>query len=126
MIYLCNSASKTMYSDPRVKEINEPLTEAEFLDIIHKNNVKSAIGHKPIIECISKIIGKPVQLNRIRLNLGYDDLILLVSIDGRLPENPEYVDYKGKIEYRLVRFEKQDEQDILKTQKIIKEITMEA
>ena len=94
IIYLCNSASKTMYNDPRVKEINEPLTEAEFIDIIHKNKVKSAIGHKPIVDCISKIIGKK--------------------------------DYKGKIEYRLVRFEKQNEQDILKTQKIIKEITMEA
>ena len=126
IIYLCNSASKTMYNDPRVKEINEPLTEAEFIDIIHKNKVKSAIGHKPIVDCISKIIGKKVELNRLRLNLTYDDIILLVSIDGRLPENPDYVDYKGKIEYRLVRFEKQNEQDILKTQKIIKEITMEA
>ena len=115
-----------MYNDPRVKEINEPLTEAEFIDIIHKNKVKSAIGHKPIAECISKIIGKKVELNRLRLNLTYEDIILLVSIDGRLPENPDYVDYKGKIEYRLVRFEKQNEQDILKTQKIIKEITMEA
>ena len=126
MIYLCNSASKTMYSDPRVKEINEPLTQAEFVNLVHKSKPKSAIGHKPIADCISKIIGKKVQLNRLRLNLGYDDIILLVSVDGRLPENPEYVDYKGKIEYRLVRFEKQDEQDILKTQKIINEIIMEA
>ena len=117
MIYLCNSASKTMYSDPRVKEINEPLTQAEFVDLVHKSHPKSAIGHKPIADCVSKIIGKPVQINRLRLNLTYDDMILLVSLDGRLPENPDIVDFKGKIEFRLVRFEKQNEQDILKLKK---------
>ena len=54
-------------------------------------------------------------------------MILLVSLDSRLPENPDSKDYKGNIEYRLVRFEKQDENDILKTQRIIKEMTtMEA
>ena len=25
MIYLCNTVSKTMFRDPRVKEINEPI-----------------------------------------------------------------------------------------------------
>ena len=127
MIYLCNSASKTMFFDPRVKEINEPLTQAEFIDLVYKCKPKSAIGYKPIADCISRIIGKPVPINRLRLNLNYDDMILLVSLDSRLPENPDSKDYKGKIEYRLVRFEKQDENDILKTQRIIKEMTtMEA
>lgn len=127
MIYLCNSASKTMYSDPRVKEINEPLTEAEFINLVHKTKPKSAIGHKPIADCLSKLTGKTIPINRLRLNMTYDDIILLVSVDGRLPENPKFVDYKGRLEFRFVRFEKQDEQDILKTQKIIKEITaMEA
>lgn len=125
MIYLCNSSSKTMYSDPRIKEIPEPLTEAQFVDIIYKNNVKSAIGHKPIADCISKIVGKQVQTNRMRLNLGYEDLILLVSIPGRLPENPDFVD-TDKIEYRLIRVEKQNGQDILKSENLIKKLTMEA
>ena len=125
MIYLCNSASKTMYNDPRIKEIPEPLTEAQFIDIIYKNNVKSAIGHQPIADCVSRIIGKQVKVNRMRLNLGYDDLILLVSIPGRLPENPEFVDTE-KIEYRLIRVEKQEAVDILKSEDIIKKLTMEA
>ena len=48
--------------------------------------------------------------------------ILLVSLDGRLPEHPTYVEYKGKLKYSFVRFEKQSAEDFANTIAKIKEI----
>ena len=126
MIYLCNATSETMMHDPRVKEIHEPLSEAEFVNLTHKVKWKSAIGHEPIAECISKIIGKPVIRNRRNLDLGYDDLILLVSVKGRLPERPNHVEEKGNLIFSFVRFEKQTQKDIEKSQDRINNLIMEA
>ena len=126
MIYLCNTVSKTMFHDPRVKEINEPITESQFISLLHKNKFKSAIGHEPIAKCVSKIVGKNIEKNRINLNLDYKDKIVLISVDGRLPENPELVEWRDKLNFAYVRLEKQTENDMLKTIKEIKELTMEA
>ena len=123
MIYLCNSTTESMVNDPRIKEIHEPLTEAEFVDLTHKVKWKSAIGHEPIADCISKLIGKPVIKNRLNLNMGYDDKVLLVSIKGRLPEHPNLVEVKGQLTFSYVRFEKQSQLDIVKSQREIKELT---
>lgn len=122
MIYLCNATSESMVNDPRLKEIHEPLTEAQFVNLTHKRKWKSAIGHDPIAYCISKLIGKPVSKNRANLNLGYDDLVLLVSIKGRLPEKPNLVEVKGNLTFSFVRFEKQTIEDIEKSQNLINEL----
>lgn len=126
MIYLCNATSESMVNDPRIKEIHEPLSEAEFVNLTHKVKWKSAIGHYPIAECISKLIGKHVIRNRLNLNMGYDDKVLLVSIKGRLPENPNLVEVKGQLTFSYVRFEKQTQLDIEKSQNEINELIMEA
>ncbi len=122
MIYLCNATSESMANDPRIKELHEPLTESEFINLTHKVKWKSAIGHDPIAYCISKLIGKNVVKNRANLNLGYDDVVLLVSIKGRLPEKPDIVEVKGNLTFSFVRFEKQKQEDIQKSQNLIKDL----
>lgn len=122
MIYLCNATSESMMNDPRIKELHEPLTMSEFVNLTHKVKWKSAIGHEPIASCISKLIGKTVIRNRANLNLGYDDLVLLVTIKGRLPEKPKLVEVKGNLTFSFVRFEKQSQEDIRKSQNKIKEL----
>ena len=122
MIYLCNATSESMMNDPRIKEIHEPLTESQFVNLTHQTKWKSAIGHEPIAYCISKLIGKSVIRNRANLNLSYDDLVLLVSIKGRLPEKPNIVEVRGNLTFAFVRFEKQTIEDIEKSQNLINEL----
>ena len=115
-----------MCVDPRIKRIDEPITEAEFIDLIHKCNWKSAIGHESLAQCLTRITGKKITKNRLNLNVTYDDVLLMISLKGRLPEHPTYVEYKGRLTYSFVRFEKQTMLDIENSLKRIEDIKMEA
>lgn len=126
MIYIVNGFSNGMFIDPRIKRIDEPLSKQEFIEKVLNTKWKSAIGHKQMADCLTKLCGVTIPHDRINLNIGYDDVLLLVSLKGRLPEHPSYVDYKNRLMFSLVRFEKQTLKDIEKSQKILKEITMEA
>ena len=125
-IYLCNGFSNSMFIDPRIKRIDEPISESDFVDLIHNCDWKSAIGHEDLAKCLSKITGKEITKNRLNLNVGYDDVLIMVSLKGRLPEHPTYVEYKGRLTYSFVRFEKQTMLDIENSLKRIEEIKMEA
>lgn len=119
MIYVCNGFSSSMSVDPRIKRVDEPLTKQQVIDLLEKCEWESAIGHKSLADCLSKITGHDIKMNRCGLKLTYDDMILLVSLNGRLPEHPTYVEYEGRLKYSLVRFEKQTVADIQKSQNII-------
>ena len=112
MIYLCNGFSNSMCVDPRIKRIDEPISEEKFIELIHNCDWKSAIGHDTLASCLSKITGRKIRKNRLSLNITYDDVLLMVSLKGRLPEHPTYVEYKGRLTYSFVRFEKQTLLDI--------------
>lgn len=122
MLYLCNGFSNGMCVDPRIKRIDEPISEAEFIEIIHNCRWKSAIGHEALAKCLTKITGKEITRNRLNLNITYDDVLLMVSLQGRLPEHPTYVEYKGRLNYSFVRFEKQSMLDIENSLKLIEKI----
>lgn len=126
MIYLCNGFSNGMFVDPRIKRIDEPITEDEFIELILNCEWKSAIGHESLANCLTKITGKKIKRNRLNLNVTYDDVLLMVSLQGRLPEHPTFVEYKGRLNYSFVRFEKQTLLDIENSLKKIEEIKMEA
>ena len=98
----------------------------EFIDLIHKTEFKSCIGHDSLARCLSRLTGKRILYNRAAIQVNYDDVILLVSLSGRLPERPNYVEYKGRLNFSLLRFEKQTQLDIENSLNKIKEITMEA
>ena len=76
--------------------------------------------------CLSKLTGKEILYNRASITVNYDDVILLVSLTGRLPEHPNYVEYKGRLNFSLIRFEKQTQVDLENSLNKIKEIKMEA
>ncbi len=126
MIYLCNGKSESMKRDPYMKDIPLPLTEAEFVDIIHNANWKSCIGHESLARCLSKVTGKEILYNRANVTVSYEDVILLVSLNGRLPEHPNFVEYRGRLNYSLIRFEKQTQIDMENSANILKKLTMEA
>ena len=126
MIYLCNGLSESMKRDPNMKAIPYGLSESEFVDLIHHTRFKSCIGHKSLANCLSRITGKEILYNRASIQCNYDDVILLVSLTGRLPENPDYVEYKGRLNFSLIRFEKQTRLDLENSLNKIKEIKMEA
>lgn len=127
MIYLCNGRSATMMHDPRIKEIHEPISEAEFINLLHKTHWKSAIGHENLADCLTRLTGKKVIKDRLNLELKYDDRVILVTLTGRLPEHPKYVEYKGRLTFAYVRFEKQSVEDVKISQNEINElIKMEA
>ena len=126
MIYLCNGKSESMKRAPYMKDIPLPLTEAEFVDIIHNANWKSCIGHESLARCLSKVTGKEILYNRANVTVSYEDVILLVSLNGRLPEHPNFVEYRGRLNYSLIRFEKQTQIDMENSANILKKLTMEA
>ena len=126
MIYLCNGKSESMKRDPYMKDIPYPLTESEFVDLIHNSRWKSCIGHESLARCLSKVTGKEILYNRANVTVSYEDVILLVSLNGRLPEHPNYVEYKGRLNYSLIRFEKQNQLDMENSVNIIEKLKMEA
>ena len=114
-----------MKRDPNMKEIPYPLSESEFIDLIHHCNFKSIIGHADLARCLSKLTGKEILYNRKNIQVNYDDVLLLVSLNGRLPEKPSYVEYKGRLNFTFLRFEKQTQIDIQNSLNKIEEIKME-
>lgn len=122
MMYLCNGISSSMLHDPNMKEIRTGLSESEFVELINHANFKSIIGHEDLADVLTELTGVTIQYNRQAIRVGYDDHILLVSMDGRLPEHPTLVEYEGRLKYSFVRFEKQTSQDFANTVAIINKI----
>ena len=122
VVYLCNGLSESMKRDPNAKQIPYALSEKEFSNLIHDLDFESVIGHKLLADYLSDITGEEIEFNRKAITVNYDDLILLVSMTGRLPEHPKKVDYEGRLNYSFVRFEKQTGNDFANTLSKINEI----
>ena len=122
MIFLCNGLSESMKRDPSMKQIPEPLTKEQFIDLIHHAHFESCIGHESLAQCLTRLTGKQILYNRKNIQVSYDDIILLISLNGRLPERPSYVEYKNRLNFSFVRFEKQTPMDIENTRNKINEI----
>ena len=122
MIYLCNGISNSMLRDPNTKQIPYSLSEREFVELVRNTDFVSIIGHKSLAKALTDITGIEIPYNRTAIQVNYDDIILLVSMNGRLPEHPTKVDYDGRMNYNFIRFEKQTGNDFSNTLNIIHEI----
>ena len=122
MIYLCNGISESMKRDPNMKQIPFPLSQKEFKELLNDIEFESIIGHSELADYLTDITGVEIPFNRRGIQVNYDDYIILVSMNGRLPENPLKVDYKGRLNYSFVRFEKQNHNDFANTLSKIHEI----
>ena len=121
-IYLCNGLSESMKHDPNMIQIPYPLSEQEFCEIINCIEFESVIGHQLLADYLTELTGTDVLFNRKAIQVSYDDMILLVSMNGRLPEHPCKVDYEGRLNFTLVRFEKQSNEVFMESMNKIEEI----
>ena len=126
MKYLTNGLSQSMLRDPTMKIIPYPLTEEEFIKLIKSTDFKSVIGHEDLSRCLTKLTGEEIPYNRKGILLNYEDEVIVVYLRGRLPENPTFVEYKGRLNFSYVRFEKQSQLEITETINKLNKITMEA
>ncbi len=122
MIYLVNGLSESMKRDPNMKQIPFALSEKEFSELLELVEFESVIGHEELAEFLTKITGTKIKFNRRAIQASYDDCLLLVSLNGRLPEHPSIVDYRGRLNYSFIRFEKQTTNDMANTMSIINKI----
>lgn len=123
MLYLCNGLSEAMKRDPNMKSIPYSLNEEEFIHIINNTQFQSVIGHRDLSNCLTKLTGKKIHYNRKGILLNYEDEVIVVYLQGRLPEHPTFVDYKGRMNFSYIRFEKQTQTDMLQSLTRIKQIT---
>ena len=77
---------------------------------------------KVLAQYLTELTGLEIPFNRKAIQVSYDDMILLVSMNGRLPEHPTFVDYKGRLNYTLVRFGKQSQANFIESMMKIEEI----
>ena len=121
-VYLCNGFSESMKRDPNMKEIPYSMNIEEFTNFINHGQWTSVIGHQNLADCLSKITGKHIPYNRKGITVNYDDFVIIVSLSGRLPENPTYVEYKGRLNFSFKRFEKQSISDQMVSQNILNQM----
>ena len=125
MRYLCNGFSLAMLRDPNTKPIPYSLSEEEFVNLVNHGQFKSVIGHQQLADCLTRLTGKTIPFNRKGITLNYDDEVLVVYLTGRLPENPSFVEYKGRLNFAYVRFEKQSHLELTETLNNLNKIVME-
>ena len=122
MLYITNGFSDSMQRDPSATVINYPLTQEQFVDIIHHTDYVSIIGHENIAAYLTQMTGKTIQKNRQGITLNYNDEVIVISLLGRLPEQVRHVEFKGRINFTYKRFEKQSTDDLLKSEQRINEM----
>ena len=123
MLYICNGFSESMKRDPNMQAVDYSLTEEEFIRIINSSDYKSVIGHEALAECLTKLTGKNIAYNRRGIVLNYDDYAIIISLNGRLPEHPTYVEYKGRLNYTFKCFRKQTLAERMEVEQKIKALT---
>lgn len=121
-MYITNGFSDSMLRDPNMLAIPYSLTKDQFIDIIHKNEYVSVIGHDSIASYLSELTGVEIKKNRRGILLNYDDEIIVVSFNGRLPEHRIKVDLNTRANFNYKRFVKQSHEELLKSEERINEM----
>ena len=119
--YLCNGISESMKTE-MMKQISYNLSESEFIELIEKVPYISCIGHYALADYLSILTGRDIVYANRGITVNSDDLIILVNMRGRLPEKPTRVEYRSRLMYKLIRFEKQSLDDLKKSQDILEEL----
>ena len=112
-----------MKRDPNMKQVPYSLTEEEFVSIINNAKFQSVIGHKDLARFLTKLTGREIEYNRRGIMLNYEDVVLVVYLQGRLPEHPSFVQYRGRMNYSFIRYEKQSQADMIESLARIEQIT---
>ena len=83
MIYLLNAPILTAYGEWHFKG---PISQETARSLIHNQATTSAIGHESSAVLLSHILGRPVEVQRISVQLQPGDNALVLRLCERLPE----------------------------------------
>lgn len=124
MLFITNGFSDSMKRDINMVAIPYVLTKEQFINIIQSSEFESVIGHSNIAEFITKLTGVEINKNRKGILLNYDDEVITVSFNGRLPEriNEEHVELDNRANFTYKRFIKQSTEDLLESEERITKI----
>jgi hypothetical protein len=84
MLYLSNAFSLGMLSGNSVLTVTEISNDQATL--LLKDGFNSAVGHQATADFIKGLTGIEVPANRVALSLKAGDMILVLQLQGRLPE----------------------------------------
>lgn len=103
MVYVVNAFSLNMLDlSKKLKVIIKPIKIEKIKDILDKNEYKSAIGHKDLVNIIYSEFGLEFEANRVSLKLNKKDSLIVFQYIGsrlaegttKLPENSTIKTYK--------------------------------
>ena len=113
MIYICNSFSLSMLPAWRREDVVstglviQSMTDGKgFLAAMERlgDVVVSAVGHADTAALFSTLLGRKVEMNRISVSLGGDDVVLVGQLSGpRPPEGATTLPAGAEIQWLAVR-----------------------
>jgi len=84
MVYLSNAFSLGMLSGNNVLTVTE-LSNDQAISLL-KDGFQSAVGHQATADFIKNLTGIDIPVNRVSLALKNGDMLLVLQLQGRLPE----------------------------------------
>jgi len=105
--YICNAFSLNMLPrDGSVRVIAHPYSTEHARNAVHGDGPEwiSAVGHESTAAVFSAVLGREVPANRVTVELGPDDVLLVGQYHGpRLDEGATELPEGATIEWWLVR-----------------------
>jgi hypothetical protein len=108
-IYICNAFALSMLDrasqeSSGTRRAPTPISEEGARTILRgATNAVSAVGHADTAAIFSKLLDRPVEVNRVSVKLGPDDLALIGQYIGpRLPEGATKLPDGATIEWWVV------------------------
>jgi len=78
----------------------------EAKELLSRNKFISAIGHQGTAQLLSELLGIPIPVNRITVQLEQNDMVIAFFLKQRLPEGVVLSKEElQKLEYWLVKYE---------------------
>ena len=106
MLYIVNAFSIQMLTPSATDRATmsfKPVTLEQAIKMVETNIFVSAIGHEDTANVVSNLFKKEIPMNRISVNLGNNDVLLVAQLmGGRLPEGATTIPEGMTIQFWVV------------------------
>ena len=106
MLYIVNAFSIQMLAPSATDRATlsfKPVTLEQAIKMVETNIFVSAIGHEDTANVVSKLLNVEIPMNRISVNLGNNDVLLVAQLSGgRLPEGATTIPDGMNIQFWVV------------------------